>query len=262
MPENYAIAFALTLLAGLSTVIGGVLTFFVKKDDMRTLSIGLGFSAGVMIYLSLTDIASEASHLLEPYFPNSYGWMVLLGFIAGILLTILIDHFLPDHIDGELLENMSCDIRRNRIKRAGVLTAIAMCVHNFPEGLATFFVSSQDLSLGIPLAIAIGLHNIPEGIAVALPIYHATCKKKIAIGYAFMSGITEPIGALVGLLLINTFLPQVAIGFLCASVAGIMIYISFDALLPLSREYGDDHLSIIGILVGIIFIWSSTLLFQ
>ena len=146
------------------------------------------------------------------------------------------------------------------IKRAGILTAIAIAIHNFPEGLGTFLVSSQDLTLGITVALAIALHNIPEGIAVALPIYHATGKKRLAIWYSFWTGMTEPIGALIGLGLLSWFLPQMFVGFLMAVVVGIMIYIAFDTLLPLSHEYGDWHYAIAGVMSGIIVIWASLLL--
>ena len=152
--------------------------------------------------------------------------------------------------------------KRHRIKRAGLLTAIAIAVHNFPEGLGTFLVSSQNLTLGASVALAIALHNIPEGIAVALPIYHATGKKRMAMWYSFWTGMTEPLGAIIGMVLLSWFLPHVFIGFFMAAVVGIMIYISFDTLLPLSHEYGDWHYAISGIMWGITIIWASLLLLQ
>lgn len=266
MAANYKIALLLTLFAGLATVVGGSFTFLIKRDNMKALSIGLGFSAGVMIFLSFTEILSGAKEMLLGFFPNSAGWLVYLGFLFGMTVAILIDYFMPDHIEDNLfddkqdcaLADMACH-NKHRIQRAGLLTAIAICIHNFPEGMATFFVSSQNIALGIPVAIAIALHNIPEGIAVALPIYHATGKKRLAIWYSFLSGISEPVGALVGLFIMQTFLPQMAVGFLFAAVAGIMVYISFDTLLPLSREYGDGHYSVFGIMFGILFIWISLL---
>ena len=261
MPANYQIALLMTLLAGLATVLGGCFTFFVKKDNIKALSVGLGFSAGVMIYLSFTEILQGAGQMLSKFFPVHYNWLVFLGFFFGIIVAVLIDYFIPDHIDEDLFDPdcKNCN-HKHKIKRAGILTAVAIAIHNFPEGMATFFVASENLTLGIPIAIAIGLHNIPEGIAVALPIYHATGKKRLAIWYAFLSGISEPIGALLGLFILQTFLPQMAIGFLFASVAGIMVYISFDTLLPLSRDYGDGHYSVFGIMSGIFFIWTSLLL--
>ena len=261
MPANYKIALLITLFAGLATVIGGFFTFFIKRTNLRALSVGLGFSAGVMIFLSFTEILKNANTMLFKYFPNTSNWMVFLGFIFGIVVAILIDYFMPDHIEDNLFcEKKQCSHSHHRIKRAGLLTAIAVSVHNFPEGMATFFVSTQNLALGFTVAVAIAIHNIPEGIAIALPIYHATGKKRLAIWYTFLSGISEPIGALLGLAIMHYFLPAAAIGFLFAAVGGIMVYISFDTILPLSRDYGEGHYSVFGIMAGILFIWTSLLL--
>lgn len=261
MPENYNIALLMTLFAGLATVVGGCFTFFIKRTNIRALSIGLGFSAGVMIFLSFTEILKNANEMLSRYFPHHSELFVFAGFALGIIVAILIDYFIPDHIEEDLFSPQEqCSHLHHRIKRAGLLTAVAICIHNFPEGMATFFVSTQNLTLGFTVAVAIAIHNIPEGIAVALPIYHATGKKRLAIWYTFLSGISEPIGAILGLIALNYFLPAAAVGLLFASVAGIMVYISFDTILPLSREYGDGHYSVFGIMSGIFFIWTSLLL--
>lgn len=263
--NNVGLAFGLTLLAGLTTAIGGAIAFVTNKDNLKTLSIGLGFSAGVMIFVSLVDIIPSSEKLLKINFPHMFQWLVYGGFILGIVISVLIDYFLPDHVDTEELLNPDAPedkAKHNhyKLKRAGTLTAIAICVHNFPEGMATFLTTTQDVTLGVSVAIAIAIHNIPEGIAVALPIYHVTGKKRYAMLYAALSGITEPIGALVGMFVFGLFLPQIMVGFLMASVAGIMTYISFDTLLPLAKEYGNWHLSIIGIMSGILFIWLSLIL--
>lgn len=265
MPDNLGIAFSLTMLAGLTTAIGGAVAFITKKDNLKMLSLGLGFSAGVMIFISLVDIIPEANNMLKDYFAGSYQWLVFGGFILGLLISIAIDYFLPDHVDGQELLHPDAPEEDNhykhyKLKRAGMLTAIAICVHNFPEGMATFLTTTQNITFGISVALAIAIHNIPEGIAVALPIYHVTGKKRYAMLYAAMSGITEPIGALVGMFLFSLFLPHVFVGCLMAAVAGIMTYISFDTLLPLAKEYGNWHLSIVGIMSGIIFIWLSMIL--
>lgn len=262
MPANYKLALLMTLLAGLATVVGGCFTFFIKRTNIRALSVGLGFSAGVMIFLSFTEILKNANLLLLKFFPKTSDIMVLLGFALGIIVAVLIDYFMPDHIEEDIFCNQEACLHKHKIKRAGILTAVAISVHNFPEGMATFFVSTQNLALGFSVAMAIAIHNIPEGIAVALPIYHATGKKRLAIWYTFLSGISEPIGALLALFALHYFLPQAAIGFLFASVAGIMVYISFDTILPLSRDYGDGHYSVFGIISGIIFIWTSLLLIK
>ncbi len=260
MIENWKIPLLMTMIAGFATVIGGFITFLVKKNNLKVLSLGLGFSAGVMIFVSFTEILSTAEGLLKEYYPIDYHWIMFGGFIAGVIVSKLIDTFLPDHVEEDMLEGAGSSKRTHRIKRAGVLTAIAIAIHNFPEGLGTFLVSSQDIAIGITVALAIALHNIPEGIAVALPIYHATGKKRMALWYSFWTGMTEPIGALIGLALLHWFLPQVFVGFFMAAVVGIMIYISFDTLLPLSHEYGDWHYAITGVMSGIIVIWASLLL--
>ncbi len=262
--QNLGIAFSLTMLAGLTTAIGGAIAFITKKDNLKTLSVGLGFSAGVMIFISMVDIIPGCEQILKLNFPNMYQWLVFGGFIAGLLVSILIDYFLPDHVDTEELLNpdspeMSMH-NRYKLKRAGFMTAIAICIHNFPEGMATFLTTTQDLALGMSVAFAIAIHNIPEGIAVALPVYHATGKKRYAMLYAALSGITEPLGALVGMLVFGLFVPHIMVGVLMAAVAGIMTYISFDTLLPLAKEYGNWHLSIVGIISGILFIWLSLIL--
>ena len=264
MIEHWQLPLLMTFLAGFATVIGGFVTFFVRKGNIKVLSLGLGFSAGVMIFVSFTEILSTAENLLKSYYPVKYHWLLFGGFIAGVLISKLIDEFIPDHVEEEFGEDCPPDDEhckhKHRIKRAGILTAIAIAIHNFPEGLGTFLVSSQNITLGISVAIAIALHNIPEGIAVALPIYHATGKKRLAIWYSFWTGITEPIGAIIGLGLLHWFLPEAFIGFLLIAVVGIMIYISFDTLLPLSHEYGDWHYAITGVMSGIIIIWASLLL--
>lgn len=263
MELNYKIPLLMTLFAGLSTVLGGFLTFFIKRTNIKALSVGLGFSAGVMIFLSFTEIIQTANKMLLVFFPQHSKWLVYLGFALGVFVAFLIDYFMPDHIEDDLFNDKEhCTNCHHKIKRAGLLTAIAISVHNFPEGMATFFVSTQNLAMGASVALAIAIHNIPEGIAVALPIYHATGKKRLAIWYTFLSGISEPIGAILGLIALHYFLPQAAIGILFAGVAGIMVYLSFDTLLPLSREYGDGHYSVFGIMSGIFFIWLSLLLLK
>lgn len=261
LPQNFGPAMLITLFAGLSTAIGGGIAFIVKKDNLKALSIGLGFSAGVMIFVSFMDMIPEADKLLFSNFPNNHQWITFAGFIIGLVVAILIDYFLPDHIDTDDVLNPDGPAHRDyKIKRAGLFTAIAICVHNFPEGMATFFTTTQNITLGLSVGIAIAIHNIPEGIAVALPMYHVTGKKRYAMLYAALSGISEPIGALAGMFIFGLFLPQVLIGALMSAVAGIMIYISFDTLLPLAKEYGDWHQSIVGILSGILVIWVSLIL--
>ena len=262
LPNNYGIALLMTLFAGLATSIGGCIAFIVKKNNLKALSVGLGFSAGVMIFLSFNEIIPQSAAMLMHNFPHNYNIITYGSFILGIVIALLIDYFLPDHIDTDevLHPDAPMHMHKHMLKRAGLLTAIAICVHNFPEGMATFLTTTQNITFGFSVALAIAIHNIPEGIAVALPIYHVTGKKRYAMLYATLSGITEPIGAVVGMFIFSMFLPQVLIGALMASVAGIMTYLAFDTLLPLAKEYGDWHLSLTGIISGILFIWLSLIL--
>ena len=263
MEQKYIIALLITLLAGLSTLVGGFFTFFVKKDSLKALSVGLGFSGGMMIYVSLNELLVQSQKYLLPQFPNKAGFLAFISFFIGVGIAVLIDYFIPDHIESDLfLQNpQHCDNHMHKIKRAGVVTAIAVAVHNFPEGIANFFVSSQNLSIGIPLAFAIAIHNIPEGIAVALPIYHAVKKKRTAIFYTFLSGIAEPVGAILGFLFLRNYLNLTTLGFLFAVISGIMVYISIDTLLPMAREYGENHHVVFGIMLGMFVIGLRLVLF-
>lgn len=265
MEHNYLIALIITALAGMATVGGGFLTFFVKRTNLRILSIGLGFSAGVMLFIALYSIMHEAEDFLTGTFHQKAQLITFIAFFIGAGIASLVDYLLPAHIGTGLLDQSDEptpeQLKDPKINRAGILTAIAISIHRFPEGLATFLVASADLKLGIPFAIAIAIHNLPEGIAIALPVYHSTGKKRLAIFYTFIAGLAGPIGALLGLVLTKVFLPDVAVGMMFGAVSGIMVYISLDTLLPLAREYGDNHQVMIGIISGMFFISLSLLLF-
>jgi len=246
--NNVSMAFLLTIIAGFSTMIGTIFIFYKKKNNKILIS-SLGFAAGVMITVSLTDLIPESYNLLKniyPLFPRII--YILIFIVTGVIISMLLDKYLPDNKNN------------NGLYRVGIISMLAIILHNIPEGIATFMASNADINLGISMTIAIALHNIPEGIAVALPIYHSTGKKRMAIWYSFWTGMTEPLGALIGLALLYWFLPQMYIGLFMAAVVGIMIYIAFDTLLPLSHEYGDWHYAITGIMSGIIVIWASLLL--
>lgn len=251
--NSYLLPLLFTLCAGMSTLLGGFITFFVKRDNLKALSVGLGFSAGVMVYVSLNELMTEAPEMLAAYYSvMTAKILAFAGFATGMVIAVMIDYFVPDHIESDFLSTSKHCEQKRRIKRAGLITAIAVTLHNFPEGMATFLVSSQDLRLGLPVAVAIAIHNIPEGIAIALPIFHASGKKRLAVLYTFLSGISEPVGGLIGVLLLKTVMPAQTVGFMTAAVAGIMVYISFDTLLPLAREYGENHHVIIGIVSGML----------
>lgn len=261
--QNLLFAFMLTIFAGLATSIGALLAFFSKSKNYTTLSIGMGFSAGVMIYVSFVEILEKS----KVAFAELYGQNVtaealaLLCFFAGIALSALIDYLIPEDVNphetksnSQLLElkPQSNTLSTASLKRTGIFTALAIGIHNFPEGFATFVSALDDPKLGLAIAFAIAIHNIPEGMAVSLPIYHATGDKKSAFWYATLSGFAEPIGALVGFFLLLPFMGEATLGITFGVVAGIMVYISFDELLPAARVYGNAHTTIGGITLGML----------
>ncbi|MFH0999235.1 MAG: zinc transporter ZupT [Bacteroidota bacterium] len=261
-------AFSLTLFAGLSTGIGSAIALLASRTNTAFLTISLGFSAGVMIYVSFVEIFFKAKTELVSALGNVYGsWVVVISFFGGMAIIALIDKFIPSiENPHEVRHKEDIETGKNlkdskRLMRTGIFTALAIGIHNFPEGLATFTAALQDPSLGIAIAVAIAIHNIPEGIAVAVPVYYATGSKKKAFWLSFLSGLAEPIGALVGFLLLMPFMTPVVFGMLFASVAGVMVFISLDELLPSSREYGEHHLSIYGLVAGMIVMAVSLLLF-
>ena len=256
-------AFGLTLLAGLSTGIGSVIAFFSKKTNTKFLSVSLGFSAGVMIYVSFVEILSEATTILSRAIGERYGsWLAVIGFFGGMLLITIIDKLVPSEENPHEVRLVEDEEKKSvKLMRMGVFTAIAIAIHNFPEGLATFVSAMQDTGIAIPIVVAIAIHNIPEGIAVSVPIYQATGSKYKAFKYSFLSGLAEPMGALIGWFILAPIMNDVIFGLTFAAVAGIMVFISFDELLPAAREYGEHHLSIYGLIGGMVLMAVSLLLF-
>jgi len=265
--QTVALAFALTLFAGLSTGIGSALAFFTNRTNTKFLSLALGFSAGVMIYVSFTEMFSVAQDSLTAELGKIGGnWLTVLSFFLGIFLAALIDKLVPSFENPhEIRKVEEMDIERpdkfKKLYRMGLLASLALAIHNFPEGLATFSSALVDMRIGIPIAIAVAIHNIPEGIAVSIPIFYATGNRKKAFVYSFLSGLAEPLGALIGYLILFKFFNDMVFGILFASVAGIMVFISLDVLLPASREYGEPHLSVYGLIAGMIVMAISLLLF-
>ncbi|MBQ7908076.1 MAG: zinc transporter ZupT, partial [Elusimicrobiaceae bacterium] len=247
----------LSFLAGAATSVGGLLSFVVKKNNFSVLALGLGFSAGVMIYVSFMEMMPEAKgSLIALYGQNAGAWLSVGLFFLGVLVAWAIDRFMPSHhIEANALE------KNNKLKHLGLFTALALAIHNFPEGLATFMASMENMTLGVSIAIAVAVHNIPEGIAVALPVYHATGSKRKAFWYSTFSGMAEPLGALIGFLIFRSVLHEGAFGVMFALVAGIMVYISLDELLPTAHEYGDGHRVIWGVIGGMMLMALSLLIF-
>lgn len=364
--DNIWLAFLLTLVAGLSTGVGGALALFTKRKNKKFLAVSLGFSAGVMIYVSMIELFKESSTVLGEAMGDKTGMIVTVAsFFGGMFLIALIDKFIPakdnphelknankalvkqakhdnktsniqNIASGELaadssfaLKNPSIDnpwvlpkesensslgaeetlalptadvsetegvgdasqadkqdskkglklkdkviaktldaqtsedaAAMKKLKKSGILTALAIAIHNFPEGIATFIAALQEPSVAIPIVVAIAIHNIPEGISIAVPIYFSTGSKKKAFFYSLFSGLAEPLGAVVGYLILMPFLNDIAFGVIFAVVAGIMVFISIDELLPSAREYGEHHLSIYGLVAGMAVMAVSLILFM
>ena len=287
MEGNFISALLLTLGAGLATGIGGAVIMFVKKFSSKFLSASLGFSAGVMILISLVELFPEAQHALSGIYGEKLGLLyTLLAFFGGMGVIALIDNLVPSYENPHEVNELTIEVHNSavgigngtieeiktqqagknmaeskKLMRLGLLSSIVIAVHNFPEGLATFVTAMDDPKLGISIAFAIALHNIPEGIAVTIPIYYATKKRLKAVWNATLSGLAEPLGGLLGYLLLSQLLSDSFMGIILASVAGIMVYISLDELLPTAESYGAHHVAIIGVITGMAFMGFGMLLF-
>ena len=266
-------AFALTMFAGLSTGLGAAIAFFTRQTNTRFLSISLGFSAGVMLYVSFVEIFPKATVILTPDLgASSANLAATLAFFGGILLIALIDKLIPDYENPHQLHSIEemdaglSSLPQNeghdfaKLKRTGVFAAIAIAIHNFPEGLVTFTAALSDPQLGFAIAVAVAIHNIPEGIAVSVPLFFATGSRKKAFGLSFLSGLAEPLGAIVGFVLLRPFLTPVLFGIIFAGVAGIMVFIALDQLLPAASEYGEHHLCTYGLVAGMVVMAASLLM--
>ncbi|HON51857.1 MAG TPA: zinc transporter ZupT, partial [Bacteroidales bacterium] len=249
---------------------GSVMALFSKQFNPKFLALSLGFSAGVMIYVAFVEIFSKARHALTESFGNEVVLglnkaylLTVVSFFAGIAIIALIDKFVPSAENPHEIKSLenTQNVKDKKLMRLGIFSALAIGIHNFPEGLATFIAALQDPTLGISIAFAIAIHNIPEGIAVSVPIYYATKNKKRAFTLSFLSGLAEPIGAIIGYLLLRTVLDQSVLGYVFASVAGIMVYISIDELLPTAEEYGEHHIAIWGLIAGMFTMAMSLVLF-
>ncbi|HNT98396.1 MAG TPA: zinc transporter ZupT [Elusimicrobiales bacterium] len=297
--ENVAFALGLTLFAGMATGVGSLIAFAAKRTDYRFLSVSTGFSAGVMLYVSFVEIFHKGSAALVEACGDPAGhWVNAGSFFAGMLLIGLIDNFIPSsenphetHSEAEeaplhdpeahVPTARECHeaaaagvpgahehIRKGKLMRMGLFTALAIGIHNFPEGLATFLAALNDPGLGVAIAVAVALHNIPEGVSVSVPIFYATGDRRKAFLYSFFSGLAEPVGALIAWLAIRFFLgsggvvPPQVMGALFAGVAGVMVYISVDELLPTSRAYGKGHDSLLGLVAGMAVMALSLLLMK
>ena len=295
-------AMGLTVFAGLATGIGSIIAFTAQRTNYRFLSVATGFSAGVMLFVSFVEIFFKGVESLTATYGQPLGpWINAASFFGGILLIGLIDNLipsaenpheiraeaetrplqdpsapLPDCVSAALtgaaepaVSGRDPRIDDRKLMRMGLFTALAIAIHNFPEGLVTFLAALEDPALGIAIAVAIALHNIPEGISVSVPIFYATGNRRKAFTYSLLSGLAEPVGAGIGYLALRLFagganggIPPQVMGVLFGGVAGVMVYISLDELLPTSRAYGKGHDSIFGLVAGMLVMSLSLLLMK
>ncbi len=279
MEGNVLLALGLTLFAGLTTGLGSLVVFFSRRPTATLLSFGLGLSGGVMVYVSLVELLPTAREMMARSMGGQTGgWAAVGCFFGGIAISALIDRLVPEPENPhEVIP--AADIERVRfgegepapadaeggggrpsLARLGMLSALVIGLHNFPEGMATFASAMADASLGLSIAVAVAIHNIPEGIAVAVPVYFATRSRRKATLMSFASGLAEPIGALLAWLVLMSFLNDAVVGAMLAAVGGVMVFISFDELLPTAREYGKGHTAIAGVVLGMAVMAVSLLL--
>jgi ZIP family zinc transporter len=243
---NGTVGFALLLpaLAGLSTTLDSLLGIFVREPGPRFMALTLGFSGGVMILVSFVELLQRGIEAtgFAPAHLAFFG-----GMIAMFLVDVLIPHeYMAEHYSAE------DETHKRQLLKTGLFTALGVGIHNFPEGMASFVGALEDPALGVAIAIAIAIHNIPEGLAVATPIYVATGSRGKAFLCSFLSGVAEPLGAGLTAAVLLPFMNDAVLGFVLAAVAGIMVFISLDELLPVARSFGEEHLSIVGAVVGMI----------
>jgi ZIP family zinc transporter len=265
--EPVLFAFGLTLFAGLATGVGSALAFLSKGFNPKFLAGSLGFSAGVMIYVSMIEIFDQAKISLVSAQGQQLGyWITVISFFSGIAIIAIIDKLVPSFGNPHEMQTVGPDnemeklAEKTKLMRVGLFTALAIGIHNFPEGLATFMSGLHDPVLGVSIAIALAIHNIPEGIAVSVPVYYATKSRKKAFVLSFLSGLSEPIGAIIGYFILLPFFNATTFGIIFAAVAGIMVYISLDELLPTAEKYGEHHVAIYGLIAGMAVMAVSLLL--
>lgn len=262
--SNVTVAFVSSALAGLATMFGALIVFVSKSDNKKFLSSALGFSAGVMIFISFMEMMPMAQeNFMKTMGDKQAQWMVLASFFGSMAVFGIISHLVPEADEPHEIkteEEMEERSHELALEQVGLKSAIAIGIHNFPEGMVTFMTSLMDPAMGLSIAVAIAMHNIPEGIGVAAPIYFATGDKKRALWLTFLSGVSEPVGALLAYLLLRPFLTPTLFGVVFGAISGIMVLISFDELLPASRAYGETHLSLLGLIFGMMVMGASLII--
>lgn len=262
MQDNVLIAFGICFLAAAATVLGSAVLFNTKEQNPRSLSFGLSFAGGAMVYISLVEILvkSQMAFGLEHADKTAYA-LATLAFFVGIGIIVMLDLLLPNPHEG-LDKHDFEDNSRKHIARVGVMAAIAITAHNFPEGMATFFATLDDPAVGLPLAVAIAIHNIPEGVSIAIPVYFATNSKIKAIGACAISAMAEPVGAALGYFMLEPFLSQSLYGWIFGIIAGVMVFLALDELLPAAKKYAKGHETVYGMIAGMGAIALSLVLFR
>lgn len=250
MPDAQTLtALLLSLGAGLSTLLGALIIFVSRGKNERLVTASLGFAAGVMLAVSFADLFPQGQQLLISWGGQGKGALAAVAaFSGGLLLAVGLDLLVPH----QALDPATGDKPHANLYRVGFISTLAIGLHNFPEGIATFMAGYEDMTMGLPVALAIALHNIPEGISVAMPIYYGTGSRRLAVKYCFLSGIAEPVGALLAFLVLRPFIDGFMLGVVFALISGIMVYIAIEELLPSSRQYGHDRLALWATLAGVI----------
>jgi len=248
MNHNESLALLFSLLAGLSTCIGSMVIFFTRYYNTKILDFSFGFSAGVMIYIAIGDLMVESQELIRQSVTGKKGDLLSIVFlIIGLLLAALIEGFVPKEPELKITRGKGSA----QVFRVGIVSAIAMVLHNFPEGIATFMAGIHGISMGLPIMLAVAMHNIPEGLCIAMPIYFATKSRKKAFVFSFLSGLAEPAGAIITYLFLRPFINSFLLGIIFAIVAGTMLFISFCEILPASWQHGHKYVSLCGVLLGL-----------
>ncbi len=261
--DSVWLAFGITFLAGLATVIGGALVFFQKSPSPRMLAFGLAFAGGAMVFVSLTEIFQKSNASFSVVYGDAGFNYATFAFLAGLFLVMAIDRLVPNPHDTLNAHDPNfSEQNQNYIRHIGLMAAFAITAHNFPEGLATFFATLESPTLGAPLAFAIAVHNIPEGISIAAPIYFATKNKKLTLIACFLSGLAEPVGALVGYFVLKSVLSDAVFGAVFGLIAGIMVFLALDELLPAAKRYSQGHETVYGLVVGMFVMSLSLVLFR
>ncbi len=258
------VALAVTLAAGLATGLGSLLVIFARGPNPRLLAFGLAFAGGAMVYVSLSEILNKSITSFSLAYGDKAGFAwATAAFLGGMVAIMLIDRLVPNPHDS--LTSDDPDLRgqnRDYIRRVGLMTAVAITAHNFPEGLATFFATLESPAVGLPLAFAIAIHNVPEGIAIAVPVYYATGSKRYAFIASLLSGLAEPVGAAVGYALLSSVMTDAVFGAVFGIIAGVMVFLAIDELLPAAKRYGRGHETVYGLVSGMGVLALSLVLFK